>query len=215
MAGHVPVVAGNGKAALEEGIRLLRAGRTVVIFPEGEISPEGRFHKAHTGVARLALATGAPVIPVGISLNHKRIRQVYTTVDGKQEIASWYLHGPYAMTVGEPLTFQGSPEDHEQVRQVTGQIMQQIAVLHRIGALRLAHRAIKQLSPQRTPRLRLGPSFRLGTSLSLATPKSAVQIAWKGSWLAFQQSTRLMMRSAIFKTVESGLLFLLMYARNF
>jgi 1-acyl-sn-glycerol-3-phosphate acyltransferase len=209
MSGHVPVVAGNGRAALETGIRLLRAGKTVVIFPEGEISPEGRFHKAHSGVARLALATGAPVIPVGISLNHKRIRPVYTTIEGKQEMGLWYMRGPYAMTVGEPVIFEGNPEDHEQVHQVTGQIMQQIAVLHRLGELRLAHRSMKRLSPR--PIQHLKPVARL----SLSTPKSAAQVAWKGTWLAFQQSTRLVMRSAVFKAVESGLLFLLMYARNF
>src|SRR5690348_7878823 len=53
MAGHVPVVSGNGRAALEAAIRLVKAGRTVMVFPEGEISPENGFHKAHTGVARL------------------------------------------------------------------------------------------------------------------------------------------------------------------
>ncbi len=140
MAGHVPVVAGTGKVAVEEGIRLLRQGRTIVVFPEGEISPEGGFNKAHTGIARLALATGAPVIPIGISLNTKRLRQVHTTIDGKKEASAWYMHGPYAMTVGEAVSFQGSVDDRERVHAVTGQIMQQIAVLCRHGEARLAHR---------------------------------------------------------------------------
>ena len=59
-AGHVPVVSGSGKAALDEGVRLLRAGQTVGIFPEGALSPLaqlgcGGCAPAHTGVARLAL----------------------------------------------------------------------------------------------------------------------------------------------------------------
>src|SRR5512144_1260302 len=35
MAGHVEVMMGNGRAALEEGIRLVKSGRSVMIFPEG------------------------------------------------------------------------------------------------------------------------------------------------------------------------------------
>ncbi len=207
MAGHVPVVAGNGRAALEEGIRLLRAGRTVVIFPEGEISPEKGFNKAHTGIARLALVTGAPVIPIGISLNPQKLRQVHTTIDGKKETSAWYMHGPYAMTIGKAVSFQGSVDDHEHVRAVTGQIMQQIAILCKHGEARLAHRYIRpEIPPEKARR-----APRLGE----AAPNSTFQVAYKGTWQAFQQSARIVTRSAIFRTVESVLLFLLMHARHF
>lgn len=138
MAGHVPVVAGNGRAALEEGIRLLKAGRTIIIFPEGEISPESGPLKPHTGIARLALLTGAPVIPVGISLDHKQVRIVQTKVEGKLEPSAWYLHGPYAMTVGAPQVYQGDVEDRDRVRTVTGQIMGSIVALSQKGQARLA-----------------------------------------------------------------------------
>ena len=89
-AGHVPVVSGSGKAALDEGIRLLRAGRTVGIFPEGVLSPLDQLDRGgccppHTGVARLALATGAPVIPVGISLDPARIVFRDMLIDGVTE----------------------------------------------------------------------------------------------------------------------------------
>lgn len=137
MAGHIPVVPGSGRDALEEATRLLKAGRTVIIFPEGVISPAAGMHKGHTGVARLALSTGAPVIPVGISLDSSQIRMVNTKVEGKMEPGAWYLHGPYAMTVGEPVTYQGDCCDHEQVRSVTGQIMQRIAALKQRGEIRL------------------------------------------------------------------------------
>ena len=98
-AGHVPVVSGNGKAALDEGIRLLRAGRTVGIFPEGVLSPldqlgRGGCYAPHTGVARLALATGAPVIPVGISLDPARIVFRDTLIDGVTEHVRWYCPRP-------------------------------------------------------------------------------------------------------------------------
>ena len=211
MAGHVPVVAGHGRAALEEAIRLLRAGRTVVIFPEGEISPEGGFNKAHTGVARLALVTGAPVIPVGISLDHSKIHWIHSRVEGQSEIGAWYLHGPYAMTVGEPMTFQGSADDHEHVRSVTGQIMQRVATLSSHGAQRLATRR----APAITPDTRTSADTVLSARLGTPSPAATVQIAWKGTWQAFQHSTSVLTRSPLFRAAESVVIVLLMYARHF
>lgn len=199
MAGHVPVVAGNGRAALEEGIRLLKAGKTVMIFPEGEISPEGGLNHAHTGVARLALATGAPVIPVGISLDARRVRLVHTMVEGKSEVGTWYLQGPYAMTAGRPVHYAGSLDNYEQVRQVTDEIMNHIAMLSRRGDHRLARRVAA------------GRALRLG----MASPTTAMHVAWRGTWTAFCQSARLALRSPIVRAVESGLVMLLMYARHF
>ena len=137
-AGHVPVVEGAGGAALDEGIRLLKAGRTLVMFPEGVISPlEGGFHRPRTGVARQALSAGVPVIPVGISLQRERIRLRETMVAGKKEVGTWYLRGRYAMTVGRPLHFDGDVEDREYVRSVSGHIMESIITLTHCSAQRL------------------------------------------------------------------------------
>ena len=138
LAGHIPVVTGHGRAAFDEAARLLEAGRTVGIFPEGALSPlDGDLEKPHTGVARLALISGAPVIPVGIHLQRERIRFVETTVDDMTETARWYLHGPYAMTVGEPMHFEGDVEDRPYVRSVSERIMQRIACLSRESAQRV------------------------------------------------------------------------------
>ena len=140
-AGHIPVVDGNGRAAFEEAKRLLRAGQTVTIFPEGSISPlEGGFYPARTGVARLALSTGAPVIPVGIHLDRERIQRIETVVDGKTEVGTWYLHGPYAMTVGEPMVLRGSIDDWPHVRDQAQQVMRRIARLSHESALRMERR---------------------------------------------------------------------------
>jgi 1-acyl-sn-glycerol-3-phosphate acyltransferase len=129
-SGHIPVVCGSGQAALEAAQASLKAGRTVVVFPEGVISPTGGgFHRPHTGMARLALSMGVPVIPVGISLDPAQIRRIHTHVDGKPEVATWYFHGPYAITVGEPLLFSGDAENRECVSRVTEQIMQRIHLL--------------------------------------------------------------------------------------
>jgi 1-acyl-sn-glycerol-3-phosphate acyltransferase len=111
----------------------------VAIFPEGAISPaDGGFHKPHSGVARLAVSTGAPVIPVGIGLQWKRIRRIETEVDGKPEVVTWYPSGPYAMTVGRPTQFSGDIGDWAYVRSVAEQIMQCITHLSGVSSQRLA-----------------------------------------------------------------------------
>jgi 1-acyl-sn-glycerol-3-phosphate acyltransferase len=67
--GQIPVHRGtaDANAALRDAVAALQRGECLVIYPEGTITrdPEGWPMKARTGVARLALLTGAPVIPVG------------------------------------------------------------------------------------------------------------------------------------------------------
>lgn len=126
-SGHIPVVAGNGKAALDEALVRLAKGDTIIVFPEGVLSPvEGGFCEPRTVAARLALMSGAPVIPVGIHLPMERVRFIESVVEGKIEIGRWYTHGPYNMTIGRPLLFRGNVENHAYVRQVSKAIMHHI-----------------------------------------------------------------------------------------
>lgn len=126
-SGHISVKPGHGQEAIDEALEHLKVGHTIMIFPEGLISPlSGGFHKARTGVARLAVASGAPVFPVGIHLQKHRLRTLQSTVSGKQEISHWYLRGPYSISVGKPLRFSGDVEDHDFVRQAADQVMLKI-----------------------------------------------------------------------------------------
>ena len=144
----MPVITGNGRTAFEKAEQLLRAGRTIVIFPEGALSPgEGGFHQPHTGVARLALSTGAPVIPVGIHLERERIESIETEVGGRAETGRLYLQGPYAMTVGKPMSLSGDIEDREYVRSVSGRIMQRIMGLSQESALRIRAARLSRTAP--------------------------------------------------------------------
>lgn len=52
--------------ALEVAADVLRRGHPMVIYPEGTRSRDGLLHKGHTGVAQLALMSGAKVLPVGL-----------------------------------------------------------------------------------------------------------------------------------------------------
>lgn len=67
--GAIPVTRGAGQAALEaldKQRQLLANGSAVALYPEGTRSLDGRLYKGRTGVAFLALETGAPVVPVGL-----------------------------------------------------------------------------------------------------------------------------------------------------
>ncbi len=67
--GAFPVQRGAGQAALDaldQQKRMLEAGWATALYPEGTRSIDGRLYKGRTGVAFLALQTGAPVVPVGL-----------------------------------------------------------------------------------------------------------------------------------------------------
>ncbi len=140
-SGHVPVVVGQGAEAFAEGKRLLESGQTIAIFPEGALSPADRVSRPHTGVTRLALLTGAPVIPVGLALDTARIHPYDTgipTPDGSgTEIARLYSGGPYFMTLGVPMRLTGNAEDRAFVTAQTQRIMRHIVRLSRMSAYRI------------------------------------------------------------------------------
>ena len=67
--GQVPIDrtdADAAQAALHTAERLLGEGKLLGMYPEGTRSPDGRLYKGKTGLARLALHTGVPVIPVAM-----------------------------------------------------------------------------------------------------------------------------------------------------
>lgn len=125
--GHIPVAVGRGQFAIDCALEHLQAGHTVMIFPEGANSPRnGGFVKERTGVARLAIASGAPVIPTGIFLQRDRLQTLKSVVSGKTEYSYWYLRGPYAITIGAPIRFNGDVEDHDYVKEMAHEVMLKI-----------------------------------------------------------------------------------------
>jgi 1-acyl-sn-glycerol-3-phosphate acyltransferase len=67
--GQVPIDRSGGQAsesALRAGLKVLQRGELFGIYPEGTRSHDGRLYKGRTGVARLALLAGVPVIPSAI-----------------------------------------------------------------------------------------------------------------------------------------------------
>jgi 1-acyl-sn-glycerol-3-phosphate acyltransferase len=69
VAGQVPIDrtdADSAQSALDTAERIINEGKLLGMYPEGTRSPDGRLYKGKTGLARLALQTGVPVIPVAM-----------------------------------------------------------------------------------------------------------------------------------------------------
>jgi 1-acyl-sn-glycerol-3-phosphate acyltransferase len=117
--GTIPVDRSGGKAseaALRTGLRVLSEGDLFGIYPEGTRSPDGRLYRGKTGVARLALESGAPVIPV--AMVGTDVAQPLGTVIPKPM--------PIGVVIGEPLDFsryKGMENDRFVLRSVTDEIM--------------------------------------------------------------------------------------------
>ena len=129
-SGHIPVETADRHAAFDAALLRLSNGDSVAIFPEGDLSPrEGGSLPARSGAARLALLTGASVIPVGIYFNRERARPLVSKFQGRSETGYWYLRGPYAVTVGGPMRFEGDVENHPLVHSISARIMETINTL--------------------------------------------------------------------------------------
>lgn len=113
--GQVPVARGDTRSAaavIDIGVEVLAEGRALGIYPEGTRSPDGRLYKFRTGVARVALRSGAPVVPVGLV--------------GTREVQppgerGWHL-GRVGVHFGAPLDFShraGDERSSRALREVT------------------------------------------------------------------------------------------------
>ena len=128
---QIEVIRGKGKSdkVLTQAVRTLASGRSVVIFPEGSISPANGFAPVRSGVARLALQSGVPIVPIGIHLRDENCKRVPTILEGEPDVITWYLRGPYAITVGKPLQFQGDANDRPLVKKIAENVMEHIRTL--------------------------------------------------------------------------------------
>jgi 1-acyl-sn-glycerol-3-phosphate acyltransferase len=117
--GQVPVdraVGSESQAALDTATRLLREGKLLGIYPEGTRSPDGRLYKGKTGVARMALEAGVPVIPVA-AIGTNKLNPIGSRM--------WRPHHVH-IRIGEPLDFSryaGMAGDRFIERSMTDEIM--------------------------------------------------------------------------------------------
>ena len=70
--GAFPVARGKGDTAvLDTAVEKLDSGKSLIIFPEGTRSRDGKVHRGHSGAAVIAVRSGKPIIPVGITFSGK------------------------------------------------------------------------------------------------------------------------------------------------
>jgi 1-acyl-sn-glycerol-3-phosphate acyltransferase len=123
--GTIPVDRSGGRAAqaaLDTQLRVLSEGNLAGIYPEGTRSPDGRLYRGKTGVARLALVSGAPVIPV-VMLNADEIQPPGKVIPKIKRVR---------IRFGAPLDFSryaGMSGDRFVERAVTDEIMYELMEL--------------------------------------------------------------------------------------
>ncbi|BCJ77881.1 lysophospholipid acyltransferase family protein [Catellatospora bangladeshensis] len=123
--GTIPVDRSGGRAAqaaLNTQLRVLRGGNIAGIYPEGTRSPDGRLFRGKTGVARLALESGAPVVPVAV-LNTDKVQPSGKLIPKIMKVR---------LRFGRPLDFSryaGMAGDRFVERAITDEIMYEVMEL--------------------------------------------------------------------------------------
>ncbi|MGW4028577.1 lysophospholipid acyltransferase family protein [Streptomyces sp. NPDC004838] len=160
--GQLPVdrsgARGAGEAAIRAGIQVLEDGGLFGIYPEGTRSPDGRLYRGKPGgLARVALATGAPVIPVAM-IDTEKIQPPGKVVPK--------LMRP-GIRIGKPLDFsryRGMEGDRFILRSVTDEVMYEIMRLSGQEYVDIyATAAKRQLADQKKAEQRKPPAKESGT----------------------------------------------------
>lgn len=133
-AGQIPVHRRTADAALalKDAVAALEAGECVMIYPEGTLTrdPDLWPMSARTGVARLALATGVPVVPVAHWGAHQILPPYARRLRLIPPRRSQVLAGPPV----DLSPWEGRAQTAEVLREVTEAVMS--AVRRQLGELR-------------------------------------------------------------------------------
>ena len=123
--GQVPVDRSGGKAsdaALNSGLRILRRGDLLGIYPEGTRSPDGRLYRGRTGVARMALEGKVKVLPVAM-IDTDKAQPTGQLIPNILRVG---------IRIGPPLDFsryEGMEDDRFVLRSITDEIMYELMLL--------------------------------------------------------------------------------------
>jgi 1-acyl-sn-glycerol-3-phosphate acyltransferase len=123
--GQVPIDRSGGRAseaAITTGMRILAAGDLLGIYPEGTRSPDGRLYRGRTGVARMALEAGVPIIPVAM----------IGTFEIQPTGQVWPKIKRVTIAYGEPIDvsqYADQSKDPVVLRAITNQVMEALQKL--------------------------------------------------------------------------------------
>ncbi|MEU4161600.1 lysophospholipid acyltransferase family protein [Actinoplanes sp. NPDC026670] len=122
--GAIRVEREGGRAALtafDAAIPALQGGDLIAVYPEGTRSPDGRLYRGRTGVARLAVAAGVPIIPVGVAGTDK--------VQPIGRLVPKLERGVISVKFGKPIETIGRSDDRTALRELTDYVMTEIQKL--------------------------------------------------------------------------------------
>ncbi len=117
-------VEGVDREALRFSEDLLKRGEVLCVFPEGQVSDDGRLQPLKPGLALLALRAGAPIVPVGMWRTHEFLPP--------NRALPGFARGGVVVRFGEPLSLADMPEGlrrQERVEWVTGRVDQALREL--------------------------------------------------------------------------------------
>lgn len=118
VTGQIPVHRGEAdRAALEKALAYLRAGKAIVVFPEGTVERQEHMIAAHTGIALLALRSGASILPIA----HIGTRRILRSGRGWFPRVNVYIGAPYVPTLPTGVARKAG------LKMITQEVMEQIA----------------------------------------------------------------------------------------
>jgi 1-acyl-sn-glycerol-3-phosphate acyltransferase len=123
--GEVPMDRSGGRASaasMEGVLAVLRRGELLCIYPEGTRSPDGRLYKGKTGVARLVLQAGVPVVPVAM-INTELVPSRFFKIPTMRRPK---------IRIGKPMDFTAyaaAGNDRDVLRWITDEIMNAVQEL--------------------------------------------------------------------------------------
>lgn len=126
--GNIPVDRANPvsrRRALDAAATVLRSGDVLGVFPEGSRSRDGYLHRGKTGTARLALRTGAPIVPVGL-IGTDTLQSL------DDPIHVMHLGKDLTVRIGEPICvdrYRDRPDPRCAERALTDHLMNEIGQL--------------------------------------------------------------------------------------
>ncbi len=141
--GQLPIDRSGGKASeasLNTGLRVLGGGDLLGIYPEGTRSPDGKMYRGRTGVARMVLEAGVPIVPIAM-IDTEKMMPIGRRLPRIRRIG---------IIIGEPLDFsrfEGMEGDRFILRSITDELMYEMQRLSKQEYVDVYATSVREKAP--------------------------------------------------------------------
>lgn len=141
--GQLPIDRSGGKASeasLNTGLRVLGGGDLLGIYPEGTRSPDGKMYRGRTGVARMVLEAGVPIVPIAM-IDTEKMMPIGRRLPRIRRIG---------IIIGKPLDFsrfEGMEGDRFILRSITDELMYEMQRLSKQEYVDVYATSVKEKAP--------------------------------------------------------------------